>query len=810
MNGLSIKLPKKKKKKKKKKAAEDAGEVAPAAAPVKAQGAQASSAPKAAAKAAAKATEVTQTQRMAQDRADAAAEKDADYQAIKAKVEELESSITSRQGTPASWKKEADAIADEIEKFLVAKKVKKPKDGNQISSHKLAQSLEEMKASTEIDGENKEFILQDLQTRLEEARAYEVLLSLRTKVNAFKARLEAAIKQATPAAAPTPAGGKGAGPVNGRSGEDRDAEREASLIKRLAGGKETEGMQLHKKIFELELDVLKYLFQPPCSFRERFERDFPVLIFQGRPAKGAGKGLPPPSPKEVVVYSLSNAEAEKCTAALKALDFSGSATKEMDKACFDNGKNLKAIEQEFQVFISKQREKVTVCGKRENVQKAFSKGEETKTAEKPNNVINNLDPEKAKALNPKLGKIQDSTGAKVFVPAGGNKVVIQASTQKEVDAATKEVEDYLKTLITEIVPGDPTKVKASGGASPSSLNRRYKDICDKKPTVSINKRDDGFALTGPKDDVLALKAQLVDLMKIADFEPQKLEIPAEKVRVFNKDTTAKISEISGADVRRGGNNAAHLVIIGDEAQVEKAKEEIEKVLEQEGSSETIPVTEKVIKMLLANSGEKIREMENTTGANLSIKRDVKEVVILGSSSAVQGAVRDLKTFSEKVEKAEKAAEGTAFQEIQLTESGVIKRIIGPRGSVLRNITETCFVQVKVKDEELKVEVRGEEDGVAKAVEMINDIIARGSTPAAGPPVGESPSSPTASPKEKVAAESPPVAKSGPSRKKAQEFKRSEADFPTLGGGAQEGNARSSSPWGPRGQQDEGCEEKGEE
>jgi len=695
------------------------------------------------------------------NRADTAAEKDPDLVVLRGRLADAESSVESQAGTRQSWRTELESIIAEVDKQLVAKKVGGPRVGRQTSAL-LEQSLKELQQS----GKDTD-MAEDVKKQLQDVRAAEVYSAFKAKLNLLKGRCEELLKSISKNNA-LPGGGKGAGRPQ-PSGD----KKEAYVIKRLATmhNKDLEEIskeELQSKTLELAPEIMKYLFAPPHMFNGRFESKFSVVVDAVRTAdKGAGKGTKgsgkgakgSQSPKELTVFGLAVQEVEKCMEALRALDFSGAVTKEVDGGMLSSFAKTREIEQEFGVIAFKQRNTVTLFGTKKNVEAAFAKAEAAKAEDSWFTEAVAIDSDKVKAMMPLLNGWRSETNAQIRVtqPQGGEKnattkVILAAKLRSEVDNAKKKVQEFDKLTISEFLPGDHYKISASGSANA----RRYREICDNQNLVVV-KKSDGLQLMGQRSTINSVKAELIQILKKASIDPATFPLKPEQLRTFGKDNIALIAQKSGAEVwvqRDGvkGSNGPCLVIVGDDEQVSAAKSRIEEVISKEGTVDVMEASDDVMKALKISGGAKIKDLEGRLDIKLTL--DVQ-----GGSITIRGSSQNCEAAKESLEKLSQQLGQETVREIKLQPDD-IRRVIGPKGSTLRSI-RNCGVQVKVDDDTSTVEIKGIEDDVAKAAQMIEEVLGKNDKV----PAAKQASAPARAP-----------------RPKAEEFKSSVNDFPTLGGG----------------------------
>eukprot|EP00448_Togula_jolla_P024709 CAMPEP_0170592094 /NCGR_PEP_ID=MMETSP0224-20130122/12748_1 /TAXON_ID=285029 /ORGANISM="Togula jolla, Strain CCCM 725" /LENGTH=1137 /DNA_ID=CAMNT_0010915991 /DNA_START=100 /DNA_END=3513 /DNA_ORIENTATION=+ len=766
------------------------------------------------------ATHVEVMKAQSQARADGVAEKDADLHAMKARVAAAEASVAARQG---GMRAEFEEITAEIDKLLAAKKAAAPA-GKPGTSTLLEQSLRELEQSGDHNG-----MVKDVQKQIADARAMEVFVALRSKMNLLKGRCESALKVMSDAAKAEKAAGGGGGSKGGKGGKGGagaaaaggkgaavadgpaiEEHRETYYLTRLASKKNTTvkdlpDAKLFQKTLELNPDVMGYLFMAPHTLKNHFEQEHGVVVDSVR-AKGAGKGKPTGPPKELVVAGLAQQEVDACVAELKAMDVSGKQSKEVTGS-MSSYSLTRELEKEFGVLVTKQRSLLTVFGPKAKVDAALAKVEAAQAEERTYSDDVAVDAEKAKALTVTvLNGLKTSVTATIRVvqPASESpKVRIICKKQDELEATKKKVEDFVKTITSEFVkvsadvmsklyPNGQGKGAGKGGKASGMILKKFRGS-----DVRVIESDEGFQLIGPKAELTKLKVELKDSLKRAAYEPVKVTLLPKQRQIFaNQDTLALICKNSGADVRlqRSGKGKGRgkgkegeaeeepcLVILGDESQVEAAKADIEQVIAREGSVEHIPVTEDASRALLAGQAAKIKELEMEHRVSLSLDKKTGLVTAVGPAKGVLAAKNYITRFAQQFNK---EMSETVMKEMKV-DAALIPRIIGTKGATLRNIRSTCGVKVTINDASSTLEIKGSEEDVAKAEQMISEIL--GTTTERAP----------------VAKAKPEVAAAP--RQKAAAFSGSADDFPALGGDVSSPKKVPVGHWGKAA--DEGEEDK---
>lgn len=725
----------------------------------------------------------------AADVANAGAEKDETLHALRQRFSDAKDAGEAR---PATRKAELEALLKDIDQAMATKKVTaRSKQAEKTSSTDLLQSLDDL---ARMDVDDREGMVEAIKAELTEARALELWKALRGKFDELKAQIEGALKASAPQAKET--GGKGKaeestkGASKGSAAREKESEdnREAAILRRLCAlskkdSKDVTASMVKTKELELDLGITKYLFTPPYRFNDRFEKQFNVLVEAARAPKGGGKGAKgAPPPKDLTITGLSADEVNECEKALKALDFSGTATRDLDNGLVMPSNASKAvIEKEFNVFVFKNQSQLNVFGTSKNVAAALAKIEDegfsksTTVAAELVKMIYSMD---------LLGKWRASSpGAQISInqpPAiegkGSQpaKITVHGKSKEETEALHAKVEDFATNTASEVLKADVAVVgKLFERANGSWLAKRFREIQDASQNVSMKKASDGLLILGPKKLLAKVKADVKELLEKASFEPTKVTLDADKLRIFGKDQTDKIRESCGlmemykSKETTDAGRVDMLVLLGDEKSVTKAKAAIDEVIKNEGSSESVDVSDGVCKELLLNKGSKVQEFQNMHSTWISVDRKTLQVKITGSAKGVEATKKSITAFQKK-------ADSLITKNITVEEEN-IGRIIGSRGATLKSITSECGVQINIDKNNPCVEIKGDEKGIAKAEEMINAVLGKG-------PDGEYLEKAEPAAEETAAAR--PKREAAKPKAKAKEYKGDmTADFPTLGGEA---------------------------
>eukprot|EP00746_Dinoflagellata_sp_MGD_P076363 gnl/MRDRNA2_/MRDRNA2_30759_c0_seq1.p1 gnl/MRDRNA2_/MRDRNA2_30759_c0~~gnl/MRDRNA2_/MRDRNA2_30759_c0_seq1.p1 ORF type:complete len:784 (-),score=284.10 gnl/MRDRNA2_/MRDRNA2_30759_c0_seq1:160-2511(-) len=703
------------------------------------------------------------------------------------------------------------AILADVDKLVESKKpsFKKPAGTSDQFNASLAEiqaSREEMSSKErKNDAEGADFE-KDLKDKLEKAKTFELYTALKGKLSTMKSTLEEKIKAAEKmkaaekdSAAAKDSKGKGKG--KGEPQEKKEINLEA-VLRRLATiqGKKVEdleGVDVHSETMELKSDVMSYLFTQPYNISRLFEQSHQVMV-QGNRTKGSGKGS---VPKDLTISGTSAADVGKVAKALKDLDLSTKKSLEMDGRAISNvfgpgGSKAREIEKEFPgLYMAQNKNELILVGPAKQVDAAYSKVEMMASTGAAILAKVTADTDKCKAIMKSLVGIEQATNTKIKVShlTDNSQLQIRGNTKDEVEASKAKLEKALNDLKSEYLQGTAggiTKLYKSGGSAPE-IARKFQEIRN-NPDYTILKKGDGLQIISTAANVKKIKGELSDLLVKASFEPLKMKIHREQVRIFSKkETIEAIQSKSGAEVKvlRGGEPS--VLILGDEKAKEKAKAEIQELITSEGTVKNVSLDEDVCRQLLVSNGAMIKDLEKKFSVSLSLDKQNHSLSVFGAEKGVESAVEELQTFQGQVSK---DAASAISKEVPVA-SEHMGLVIGQKGSTLRRIREACKVKITVDDENSSVTIKGPENLVAKAEIMIAEAIkADGAEP------------------EKKPEKAPTVRAAkgeGKSKKSVKEYKGSAGDFPSLGAAAPKSKKKPGGAWGKKDADDDEAEEEAE-
>merc|ERR1712232_1063770 len=535
---------------------------------------------------------------------------------------------------------------------------------------------------------------------------------------------------------------------------------------------------------------MKYMFTPPYNLCGTFERKFGVVIDAVRPkGKGGGKGEGKGAlPKEVCVYAESQEALDSAVADLKKLDLTGSITMDVpEKARF----RREDAEEGLEVVVIRRGTDVSIIGTKADVKKAEAKVQELIKKEPEQRVEVKSDTvdipeEKVKCVQDQMygwkGSIKDVQMRIVGLKEKTPKMLFTGKNPTDIDDAKQKIEKFIKdTEVTLCKASEENLTRLYSNEKTVSRNpyikisRSFIDLRAMNEMVAyFTRKVDGVQIVGPKKTVNELKAKVNEMLEKVDNDPTIRELKSKTATsIFTKDgnmTIRDIAEKSGAEIDVDGSSD-QLVIIGDSTQVEKALAAVDEILEKEGTVEELACSEAAFSALKAKGGEKIKDIEGEYKVIVNADRKEGKVTIIGAKANVQKAHKNVQKF---IEEADAFAKDSITEHIDVEEDE-IPRIIGKKGANVNRIrlTTGCRVDVE-KDPPGRVCLKGLPDGVAKAKEMIADLLAerKGGDRDNGP-VDDEPAKPVA--------KSPASPPKKENKKKPSEYRQATGDFPDLGG-----------------------------
>jgi len=375
------------------------------------------------------------------------------------------------------------------------------------------------------------------------------------------------------------------------------------------------------------------------------------------------------------------------------------------------------------------------------------------------------------------------------------KITIQGKSKADTEEIAAKIETFVTTTGTESVSADTELVaKLFNRANTSWLAKRFKDIQESCSDVSIRKAPDGMQLIGPKSKLGKVKAELRELLQKASFEPVKVTLDSDQIRIFSKETQDRIRDSSGLmelyrgsekDDAKDGARVDVLVLLGDASSVSKAQTEIQEVVKKEGAVESMQLSDQACKELLVSKGAKIQEIQNKHSTRVDMNRKTNTVKIFGSDASVQATKKAIQAFAKKID-------SVTTKSLTL-EADQIGRVIGKQGSTLQSIRKECNVQVTVDNDNPIVQLRGDAKGIEQAERMIDEVLGKVEPAEPKPKAKKNESTPAS----EEPAEAKPAPVKGKAKAAAAGYSGNAADdFPSLGGVAPAAKAKpAAKAWG---------------
>ncbi|KAK3381389.1 hypothetical protein B0H63DRAFT_202447 [Podospora didyma] len=387
-----------------------------------------------------------------------------------------------------------------------------------------------------------------------------------------------------------------------------------------------------------------------------------------------------------------------------------------------------------------------------------------------------------------LDELRQATGAKIDIPRDTNDGLVEIlikGTKTQVAAAKKLLEEkkaVYDDTVTKTIDVDRKYHKTligSGGSNLKDIVLKAGGSDDRRElarTIQFPKQDDADGVTikveGRSDVVDKIIAQIQELVLQRESQVTEImEVPQEKHRSLigrggdikrGLETQFKVS----IDIPRQGSGQTGVKIIGQSADVEKAKAHIQSLVkEQEGETIQVP---RAMHHAVSNNGQFFRKLKSdchvsvdhagqaipkkpeapaatrATGAALPLITDDEEATadvhswnVVEHTSAEEGDIPwVLRGSPENIEKAKKALEAALEQAKRQTATGYLilpdpktyRFVIGQGGSKVNTIRKQSGCKITVPRDQAKgeaIEVAGTKDGVEKAKVLILEAVREG-------------------------------------------------------------------------------------
>merc|ERR1712192_145834 len=182
---------------------------------------------------------------------------------------------------------------------------------------------------------------------------------------------------------------------------------------------------------------------------------------------------------DVVINGINATEVSQAEAALKALDFTGQQTVELEDGWNTDKATRDAIEKEFGVFFHLENSSITIFGKKASVNSAWDKLKAESKFEKRINVT----PELLRTIqNQKLADSWKTSKANisVFQPPSSSKgsILVQGKTKADIEESVAKVEKFVADYSSEIMkpPAAPAEFVADIQKKRGWISRRFEEI----------------------------------------------------------------------------------------------------------------------------------------------------------------------------------------------------------------------------------------------------------------------------------------------------------------------------------------------
>merc|ERR1719506_2127881 len=137
--------------------------------------------------------------------------------------------------------------------------------------------------------------------------------------------------------------------------------------------------------------------------------------------------------------------------------------------------------------------------------------------------------------------------------------------------------------------------------------------------------------------------------------------------------------------------------------------------------ETVPVPDAAIGFFITRQGARIKEVEEDSGATLSLKREEKVMQIVGSKEAVE---EGKKAMEKALQEFTKVQANTKREEVSITKDQV-RVVIGVGGKTSKDLKAKSGVEVLSVEEDgatSKVVLKGTDVQVKSAVKLIKKLL----------------------------------------------------------------------------------------
>jgi hypothetical protein len=643
----------------------------------------------------------------------------------------------------AEQKKALGNIMSEIDDTLKTVKLPRPKNMNIGSIMQQLRDLKLCKTSFDFSETTRQHMQTDMEIALSQALAFESFRAFQAEMTVIKEECQARLA-ANEAAA--------------KSVKSKDNQRR--ILAQVAEVKGVKAEELdEKQVVNTNVDLPPEVTSLQFLFKRKFETQYGVIIDRPEGAQnGGGKGSAGPPPKSLVVRGLQS-EVSACAEALRALNFTEkkvvNVTSKQALAVFGPQQaNARKLEDDYKgVFVHREANQTqtgqssfALYGPPKQVAACLKEiqgmMEEEPASAGTSAIIMNIEKGFAKCLIGEKGKtvgnLQTKTGTTINVMNHQSKeddspaVVRITGPPEGQEKARAEINAFLSTLTSTLVEAEPEVVarlydsatvrgKGKGkGRKPDKGagkgDSKFAELWNSSGLTCLKKAK-GIQLVGDKTEVKKWKAVLEECLKEAGTLPLAVKLGFEQGRLWSQERLDALRDSSGAQkVQKAssGKGEISIEISGTDEAKEKAQSMIQEMIDKLSNTETIEgVSDKAQKSLTAKGAGRLREVEQRFDVSVVIDRKAQSVKIMGEPDAVLGAKKNLEELLAVV---------TKDIEIEWDEGRVV---IGVRGQTVNHIKQQCGVetlQVEEDEERKKVILRGSQEAVDAAEQMIKELL----------------------------------------------------------------------------------------
>jgi len=650
-------------------------------------------------------------------------------------------------------RKALEKIMAEVDETLRGVKITRPKNVNTSKIMKQMRELRICKDDGTFTEETKKLMLEELERALSQSLGYHSFKNFQTTMQTLKAQCEERLKQNEELA------------KNVRSGN-----MQRRIVQRVAASKGVKAEDLNPDaVVNVNVDLPPEVTSLNFLYRPKFEKQFGVVIDRPDGSKGSGKGGPQPPPKMLIIRGIEP-EVSACAQAMKALDLSDRkvltvTAKQAAAIMGPQQANARKIEQDFKVFLYSERNLVTIHGSAKEVaaclthiralmpEESATTGATSGSGTTPlsSALTMSIDKDTARALiganGKNVQKIETETSTKIKVNIMRNDEEDLPATVKitgdkaNQEKARDQINSFLKSLAVCLVEAEPDVVsrlydsavkgkgKGKGKTGGDGRPSKFAELRDNSG-LTVVKKAKGVLLVGDKESVEKWKVSLEECMEEAASLPATVKLSFEQVKLWSPERLEAVQSSTGAQLQLSRRTRETVLeILGTEAEKEKARTEILKMHDDMGCVETIEnVSADGVKSLTAKGAGRVREVEQAHGVSIVVDRKTQAVRIVGAEGSVDKAKKAVQSVL--------SSAATATQkEVEIGQYEG-RLIIGRGGATVRKIKQDSGIddlQVEDGDHGKKVILRGSDQAVEAAVQLVQEVLANARNPSAAAP-----------------------------------------------------------------------------